>query len=86
MPTSGKKRRWFYVGANTYDGWNDYYHIPTEENEPGNSHTITGDNSIFQHTKTKHKGKSKTRLVSEVTTSVESDAFISEYQKKLQNV
>ena len=76
-----EKEAWFYGWANTYDEWNDYYHIPTEENEPGSSYTFTGDNNIFELTKTKHNGKSKTRLVSEVSKFVESDFYIGKRQK-----
>ena len=72
---------WFYEWADTYDELNDYYHIPTEENEPGSSHTFTGNNSIFKPIKTKHNGRLKTRLVSEVPTSTELDFCISERQK-----
>ena len=42
-----KKEGQFYGWANMYDEWNNYYHTPTEENEPGSSHTFTGDDSIF---------------------------------------
>ena len=76
-----EKEGWFYRWADTYDEWNNYYYAPTEENEPGSSHTITGDNSIFKLTKTKHNGNSKTRLVSEVPTSIKSDFYIDERQK-----
>ena len=37
-----KKKGLFYEQADTYDEWNNYYHIPTEENEPGSSYTFTG--------------------------------------------
>ena len=76
-----EKEGWFYRLADTYDEWNNYYHTPTEDNEPGSSHTFTGDNSIFKLIKTKHIGKSKTRLVSEVSTSIESDIYIGEVRK-----
>ena len=76
-----EKEGWFYEWADTYDEWNNYYHTPTKENEPGSSHMFTGDDSIFKLTKTKHNGKSKTRLVSEVSTSVKSDFYIGERQK-----
>ena len=76
-----EKEGWFYGWADTYDEWNNYYHTPTEENEPGSLHTFTGDNSIFKLTKTKHNGKSKIRLVSEVSTFVKSDFYIGERQK-----
>ena len=42
-----KKEGWFHGWADTYDEWNNYYHTPTEENEPGSSHTFTGDDRIF---------------------------------------
>ena len=76
-----EKEGWFYEWANTYDEWNNYDHTPTEDNESGSSHTFTGDDSIFKLTKTKHNGKSKTRLVSEVPTSVKLDFHIGERQK-----
>ena len=75
-----EKEGWFYEWADKYDVWNDYSYTPTKENKPGSSHTFTGDNSIFQLTKTKHNGRSKTRLVSEVPTSVKSDFYISKRQ------
>ena len=68
-----EKEECSYEWTDTYDQWNDYYHIPTEENGPESSHTFMGDNNIFEPTKIKHNGKSKTRLVSEVSTSVKSD-------------
>ena len=64
-----------------YDVWNNYSYTPTKENEPGSSHTFTGDNNIFKLTKTKHNRESKTRIVSEVPTSVKSDFYIGERQK-----
>ena len=72
---------WYYEWADTYDKWNNYYYTPTKDNKLGSSHTFTGDNSIFKLTKTKHNGKSKTRLVSEVPTSVKSDFYIGKRQK-----
>ena len=67
--------------ADKYNVWNNYHHISTNENEPGSSHTFTGNNSVFKLTKTKHNGKSKTRIVSEVPTSIKSDFYIGERQK-----
>ena len=77
-----EKKEWFYEWADTYDQWNDYYYIPIEENKPGSSHTFKGKNNIFELTKTKHNGKSKKRLVSEVSTSVKSNFYIGERQKQ----
>ena len=75
-----KKEGWFYEWADMYDEWNNYYYIPTEENEPGSSHTFTGDNSIFKLTKTKHNGRSKRRLVSEISTPIKSNFCIGKRQ------
>ena len=71
----------FYEWADKYNVWSDYSYTPMKENEPGSSHTFTGDNSIFKLTKTKHNGRSKTRLVSEVPTSVKSDFYIGKHQQ-----
>ena len=76
-----EKEGWFYGWADKYDVWNDYFHTSTDENEPGSSHTFTGNNSIFKLTKTKRNGKSKTRVVSEVPTSIKSDFYIGKRQK-----
>ena len=75
------KEGWFYGWADKYDVWNDHSYIPKNENEPGSSHTFTGNNSTFKLTKTKHNGKSKTRTVSEVPTSIKSDFYIGKRQK-----
>ena len=81
----------FYDWVDTYDEWNGYYHTPTEEDESGSSHTFTGDNNIFKMfmsdndifiiKKKKHNGISKTRLVSETSTSVNSDFYTGKRQK-----
>ena len=62
-----------------------------KENESGSSHTLTGDNNIFKTsvgdndiftiTKIKHDGTSKTRLVSETSTSMNSDFYTGKRQK-----
>ena len=75
-----KKDGWFYEWANNYDVWNDYSYTPTKVNEPGSSHTFTADNSIFKLTKIKHNGKSETRIVSEISTSIKSDSYIGKRQ------
>ena len=77
-----EKEGWFYEWADTNDERNNYYHIPTEKNEAGSSHTFTGDNNIFKLTKIKHNRKSKTRLVIEVSTSIKINFYIGEGQKK----
>ena len=75
---SYKRHRSRYFGAHV---WNDYSYTPTKDNESGSSHTFTSDDNIFKLTKTKHNGRSKTRLVSEVPTSVKWDFYIGERQK-----
>ena len=75
-----EKEGWFYKWADKYDVWNDYSYTPTKENEPGSSNRFTGDNIIFKLTKTKHNGKSKTRIVSEAPTSIKSDFYSGERQ------
>ena len=76
-----EKGWWLYEWANTYDEWNNYYHTPIEENEPGSSHTFMSDNNLFKLIKIKHNGISKTRLVSKVSTSVNSDFYICKRKK-----
>ena len=86
-----EKQKLFYDWVDTYDEWNRYYHISTEELESGSSHTFPGDNNIFKSftgnndiftiTKIKHSEISKTRLVSETSTSVNSDFYTGERQK-----
>ena len=44
------------------------------------SHTFTGDTDVFNLTKIKHNGKSKTKIVSEVSTSNTSDFYIGKHQ------
>ena len=50
-----EKEGWFHGWADIYDKCNNYYHTPTEENEPGSSCTFTGDDRIFKLTKIKHR-------------------------------
>ena len=86
----GKKDS-FYDWNDTYGEWNRYYHTPTEKDESGSSHTFmgnnnifktfTGDNDIYAITKIKHNRTSKTRLVSETSTSVNSDFHTGKRQK-----
>ena len=74
-----EKEEWFYQLADNYDVWNNSY-TPTKGNEMGGSHTFTGDTGVFNLTKTKHNGKSKTRIVSEASTSNKSDFYIGKGQ------
>ena len=64
-----EKEECFYQWADKYDQWDNNPYTPEERNKTGGSHTFNVDNRIFNLTKTKHNGKSKTRIISEVSTS-----------------
>ena len=71
----------FYQWVDKYDLWDNNPYTPTKGNEMGGSHTFNVDNSVFNLTKTKHNGKSKTRIVSEVSTlNNKSDFYIGKCQ------
>ena len=72
-----EKEEWFYQWADNYDVWNNDSYTPTKSTEMRGSHTFIGDTGIFNLTKTKHNGKLKTRIVSEVSTSNKSNFYIS---------
>ena len=59
----------FYQWTDKYDQWDNNPYTPEEGNEMGGYHTLNTNNSVFNLIKTKHNGKSKTRIVSEVSTS-----------------
>ena len=71
-----EKEEWFYQWADNYDVWNNNSYTPTKGNEMVVSHTFDGHNSVFNLTKIKHNRKSKTRIVSEISTSNKSDIYI----------
>ena len=73
-----EKEEWFYQCADNYDAWNSDSYPPNKGMEMGGFHTFTGDTDVFNLTKTKHNGKSKTRIVSEVSTSNKSDFYMGE--------
>ena len=75
-----EKEEWFYQWADNYDVWNDNSYTPTKEIEMEGSRTFTSDTDVFNLTKTKHNGKSITRIVSEVSTLNKSAFYISERQ------
>ena len=76
-----KEEDGFYLWADNYDQWDNTSYTPVEEDEPGDSHTFTVDNHVFNITKTKRNRKSKTRIVSEVSElSNKSDFYIGERQ------
>ena len=75
-----EKEGWFYKWVDKYEVWNGYSYTPTKEDEPGSLHTFTGNDRIFKLIKTKHNGRSKTRIVSEVPTSMKSDFYIGNRQ------
>ena len=68
--------------------WNSDSYPPKKEMEIKGSHTFTGDTDVFNLTKTKHKGKSKTNKhkgksktrMSELSTSNKSDFYIGRRQ------
>ena len=71
----------FYQWAENYDQWDNNPYTPVEGNETGGSHTFNVDNSVFNLTKTEQNRKSKTRIVSEVSTSNnKSDFYIGKRQ------
>ena len=70
----------FYQWTDKYDQWENNPYTPAEGNEMGGSHTFNVDNNVFDLTKTKHNRKSKTRIVSEVSTSDKSDFYIGKRQ------
>ena len=59
----------FYQWAGKYELWNNKPYAPTKGNAMWGSHTFNVDSSVFNLTKTKHNRESKTRIVSEVSTS-----------------
>ena len=71
----------FYQWADLYDQWDNTSYTPLEGDEAGGSHTFNVDNPVFNVTKIKQNGKSKTRIVSEVSeSSNKSDFYISKRQ------
>ena len=71
----------FYHWADKYDQWDDNPYTPDEGNEMGGSYTFNTDKHIFNLIKTKHNGKSKTRIVSEVSISnIRFDFYIGKRQ------
>ena len=71
----------FYQWADRYDQWDNTSYTPVKEDEAGGSHTFNDANRIFNVTKTKRNGKSKTRTLSEVSeSSNKSDFYISKCQ------
>ena len=59
----------FYQWAKNYDQWDNNPYTPVKGDEARGSHTFNVDNSVFNLTKTKYNGKSKARIVNEVSTS-----------------
>ena len=75
-----EEEEWFYQWTDNYDVWNNDSYTPTKGIKMGDSCTFTGDTGVFTLTKTKHNGKSKTRIVSGASTSNKSDFYISKRQ------
>ena len=71
----------FYQWADKYDLLDNNSYISMKRNGMGGSHTFDADNSVFNLSKTKHNRKSKTRIVSKVSSShSKSDFYIGERQ------
>ena len=75
-----EKEKWLYQWADNYDAWNNDSYTPTKGNEMRGSHTFTGDTGVFNLTKTKHNRRSKTRIMSEVSTSNKKIFYIDKRQ------
>ena len=75
-----KKEELFYQWTDNYDVWNSNSYSPTKGIEIGGSHTFTSNTDVINLTKTKHNGKSKTKIVSEVSTSNELNFYIGKRQ------
>ena len=75
-----QKEEWFYKWVNNYDVWNGNSYSPKKGMEMGGSHIFTRDTDVFNLTKTKHNGKSKTRIVNKIFTSNKSDSYIGKRQ------
>ena len=77
----------FYQWADKYDQWDNNPYTPKMRNEMGGSNTFNTVKSVFNLAKTKHNGKAKTWIVSEVSTSNnKSDFYIGERQKQIWDV
>ena len=71
----------FYQWADKYDQRDINPYTPMEGDETGGSRTFNIDKSVFNLTKTKQNGKSKIRIVSEVSESNnKSDLYIGKCQ------
>ena len=59
----------FYQWADQYDQWNTTPYIPIIDDDVRSSHTFNIDNLLFNLTKIKRDGTSKTRVVSKLSES-----------------
>ena len=65
----------FYQWTDNYDQWDNTSYTPVDKDKTGGFHTLNIDNCVFNITKTKHNGKSKTSIVSEVSESNNKSGF-----------
>ena len=73
----------FYQWADKFDQLDNTSYQPVEEDEVVESNTFNNDNCVFNITKTKRNGKSKTRTVSEMSElSNKSDFYINKHQSQ----
>ena len=71
----------FYQWADQYDQWDTTPYTPVTDNDVGGSHTFNFDNPLFNLTKIKRDGTSKTRVVSKLSESNnKSDFYIGKRQ------
>ena len=71
----------FYQWADQYDQWDTTPYTPVTDDDVGGSYTFNVDNPLFNLTKIKRDGTSKTRVVSKLSKSKsKSDFYISKRQ------
>ena len=76
-----EKEMRFHQWADQYDQWDNSSYTPIIDNDAGSSHTFNVDNPVFNLTKIKQDGTSKTRVVSKLSeSSNRSDFYIGECQ------
>ena len=76
-----KEENGFHQWAEQYDQWDNTSYTPVDEDDVGGSHAFNVDNNVFNITKIKQGGTSKTRTVSELfESSNKSDFYIGQRQ------
>ena len=71
----------FHQWSDQYDQWDNTSYLPVNEDDVGGSHTFNVDNPVFNLTKIKWDGTSKTSVVSNLSESSNKlDLYISKRQ------